>query len=310
MAYHPTPAQQSTKITNRLRKKKIIPSIRSGELYKDCFRTIATKTRIWGLPDPRRMQLKHCEKYLERRSEDVAQSTLDIERRALQFMLEAYGKIDPKNPQLIPAIKSKKAKSPKKTTSKIYTREQIDLIKERLTEPYQLLVDIILSCGLSAREFYTILPLAEREAAYHPETPGKHIGLDGVSYTVKGKYGIVREIKVPPAQAERLEALRLRKPITVVDRKVPYRAHYNVKAGKYLSNAFGKASIRALGWTHGVNALRNVYAENRLVEIQKHGFSRDKAKKIVSLEMGHVAPRVTRHVRARKASIHAIQGVA
>ena len=53
------------------------------------------------------------------------------------------------------------------------------------------------------------------------------------------------------------------------------------------SKAFGAASARALGWSHGAHGLRHSYAQERMAELQASGFDYAAAREIVSQELGH-----------------------
>lgn len=296
-----SPAKQSREITNKLRKHRIIPSIRSGENYKDALKTIATKSEEWGLPRLREYQPEHCVDYLKLRADEVSQSTLNMERLALQYTLQFLGKLSKDGSERIPTIKSNK-RMVKKAGDKIYTRDQVDLIKSRVSTHYQLLIELAATCGLSPVDFFTIRPLNEQPESYHPENEYKHFGQQGRHYSVKGKYGITREVIIPDDLAEQLEALRLETSKKVTDRKVSYTVHYQLSAGSKLSSAFTQASIRALGWSHGISALRSTYTYQRIKELQHHGASFMVAKKAVGYELGNVAPRSRYHRERRKNS--------
>lgn len=286
-----SPAKQANSIINALRKDRTIPSIRSGENYKERLTIIGSKAAEWGLPMLRDMSVLDCIHYLERRSEEVRQATLDTERLALQYTLELMGTLNKtKNERLPTDIKSKLDEI---KTSRAYTRDQVDLVKSRMSEKYRLIVEIKLATGLRTADFYTLRPISEQPPSNRPANAEKFLGRDGLSYTTDSKGGLIREVRIPEHLAEKLERFRLDEPVKVVDRGVSYNKHYDITAGKLLSNAFGQASIRALGWSRGVHGLRHTYAQERMKELQNHGLSYERALETVSQELGHFSPNTT-----------------
>ncbi|MFM5075667.1 site-specific integrase, partial [Aeromonas hydrophila] len=115
---------------------------------------------------------------------------------------------------------------------------------------------------------------------------------DGVIYTVHGKGGLVREVLVPHALAERLEAVHLDAPQAITDRGIYYQSHYDTGGGQRWSNSVSAASERVLGWSTGAHGLRHSYAQERMAELQA-SLSRDAALTTVSQEMGHFRPEIT-----------------
>jgi integrase len=111
--------------------------------------------------------------------------------------------------------------------------------------------------------------------------------MEGVRYTVEGKGGLCREVMITNELANKLEANKLEKTITVYDRGVKYQQHYDIGGGQQWSSSFGKASRRALGWTTGAHGLRHTYAQLRVIAVQMENYSYEEAKLVVSQEMGH-----------------------
>ena len=112
-------------------------------------------------------------------------------------------------------------------------------------------------------------------------------------YTVIGKGGLIREVRLPPYLAQALEQRRLPEPQRLTDRGIHYPQHYDLAGGQRWSNAFSAASQRALGWSRGGHGLRHRYAQERLDELQRTGLSQAQALETVSQEMGHFRPDIT-----------------
>jgi len=108
-----------------------------------------------------------------------------------------------------------------------------------------------------------------------------------------GKGGLVREVLLPRRLAERIEGRRLHRPERTVDRGVRYVQRYDVGGGNAFSASFSRASRIALGASRGAHGLRHAYAQERMRELVQHTEHR-LALAIVSEEMGHLRPDVTR----------------
>ena len=112
-------------------------------------------------------------------------------------------------------------------------------------------------------------------------------------YTVQGKGGLTREIRIPNHVSVQLEEKRLPTPMLIVDRGVNYVSHYNVMGGQSFSNAWSKSSATHYGFSHGAHGLRHSYAQQRMREIQNNGTNYKDALGIVSQELGHFRPDIT-----------------
>lgn len=288
MARFSSPAKQARSIVNELRRDKILPSIRSGQNYLERLTIIGKYSQQMGLPRLRDMTPNDCIIYLERRAQEVKQSTLDSEKLALQYTLQLTGKLD--KSEKLPRINSEVDQA---LRSRFYNKDQIDLIKSHQSEVYRLSIDITYACGLRAADLYTLKPIAEQPPHQRPANTEKFLGREGERYTVVSKGGLIREISLPINIAQRLEEFRLENPIKIVDRGVVHWTTYNIKGGHHLSDAFSKASIRALGWSRGVHGLRHSYAQERMKELQKHGLTYNRALQTVSQEMGHFRHQIT-----------------
>lgn len=214
--------------------------------------------------------------YLEERAEIVAQKTLDLDRQAISAYLGFK----------LGVIKSELTTIKQ---SRAYTHKHIAMVSDAQSAPHALATSIAAAAGLRAQELLTLQPAAERQADKHRHyRDDLFIGMEtGVRYTVEGKGGLCREVMLPSALAEKLEVNRLDSPVTVYDRGVKYQQHYAIGGGQQWSSSFGKASMRALGWTTGAHGLRHTYAQLRVIAVQMENYSFEEAKLVVSQEMGH-----------------------
>lgn len=228
-------------------------------------------------------------RYLEHRGQEVGQKTLDMERQAMQAMMQnVTGKLDAA--ERLPVIKSELDQV---LTSRAYTAEQISLITASQAEQNALSTQIAHAAGLRAHELFTLRPITERSPDKRPALDSKFQGREGRLYTVEGKGGLCREVMLPAALAARLEALRLDAPERVTDRGVHYETHYRINGGQRWSSSVSAASNRSLGWSTGAHGLRHSYAQQRMAELQHGGLTRSQALETVSQEMGHFRPEIT-----------------
>ena len=266
----------------------VIKSVGTVRNYEQSLRVVGTALAKNGerLKD---LTPERAAQYLESRASEVRQKTLDQERQAMQKMLEHVNKnLAPG--QTLPVIKSEVET---KLESRAYTPAQVAAIADRQTERHALATEIAYAAGLRAHELITLRPADERPADERPALPEKFEGRKGVTYTVEGKGGLVREVLIPHDLADRLEERRLDEPRAVVDRGVNYTAHYDIGSGQAWSNSFSGASDRALGWSSGAHGLRHSYAQERMIEVQSLGVTEEYAKEVVSQELGHFRPEIT-----------------
>jgi len=227
--------------------------------------------------------------YLEQRGQAIGQKTLDMERQALQKMMQhVTGQLDEgKRLFVVHSAQSQVLKS------RAYTADQVGRIVQAQSSKNALSTQIAYAGGLRAHELQTLRPVADRGADNRPALASKFQGRDGVHYTVHGKGGLVREVLIPYPLAEQLEQKKLPFPEKIVDRGIYYHRHYALPGGHAWSKSFSAASTRALGWSSGAHGVRHSYAQERLHEVQALGFSRDIALETVSQEMGHFRPDIT-----------------
>jgi integrase len=238
-----------------------------------------------GLKD---LTVERAHQYLTDRSVEVGQKTLDMERQAIQCMMQhVTGKLSAT--EKLDVIKSE---HPQILSSRSYTPEQAKMVSDAQTERNALATEIAHAAGLRAHELHTLQRLEERIPDPRPALEEKFSGRTGERYTVEGKGGLIREVLIPNHLSERLEKRRFEHPQPIVDRGVNYTTHYDINGGNRWSSSFSSASNRALNWSGGAHGLRHSYAQERMDELKKSMLYK-KALEVVSQEMGHFRPEIT-----------------
>ena len=229
--------------------------------------------------------------YLEQRAEQVSQSTLNQERQALQVMMQLVThKLAPD--ARLPVVQSEKQIVEQ---SRAYTQEQIALVVGAQNERNGLATEIAHAAGLRASELLTLQRIEERAPSDRPAREEKFTGrAPGERYTVHGKGGLIREVRLPSELAARLEARRLDTPVRIDDRGVFRDSRYDIAGGHAWSRSFSAASDRVLGWSAGAHGMRHSYAQERYGELQvRQGLSPHDAKETLSQELGHFRAEIT-----------------
>ncbi len=227
--------------------------------------------------------------YLRSRAADLGQKALDGQRLALQKHLVHVRGLLPVGGSL-DIVRSHK---PTRREGRAYARHQIPMVAARQNACNALATLVAYAAGLRAHELLTLARPDERPPDIRPARPEKFDGRPGTDYTVVGKGGLVRLVRIPDDLAARLEERRRDEPVRVTDRDIRYQSHYYVGGGEAWSRSFSRASGSALGWSRGAHGLRHSYAQERMAELQR-GLRYDDALEVVSQELGHFRPGITR----------------
>ena len=266
----------------------IVKSVGTVRNYEQALRNVATHL-AYSQQNLKDLTPDLAKIYLEHRAEQVGQKTLDMERQAIQLMLQhVTHKLEPT--QRLDVIKSEIAQI---LSSRAYTTEQVQAIAALQAPQNALATEIAHSAGLRAHELLTLQRADLRPADDRPALESKFSHRDGVLYTVTGKGGLTREVLIPSNLAEKLEDRRLSVPQQVTDRGIHYQKHYDIGGGRAFSQSFSRASNNALGYSHGAHGLRHSYAQERMDELRSNGLAREVALETVSQEMGHFRADIT-----------------
>ena len=194
----------------------VIKSVGTARNYEQAYRRIIQFLNQNRLGSLRSLTIPIAVKYLDQRSQSVRQSTLNLERQAIQaLMIHVSDKLKPD--QKLPTVKSKVETV---LVGRAYSKEQIELIAGIQSIKNAFATRIAYAPGLRAHELYTLRLASERQADQRPKTTYKFQGREGVRYAVKGKGGLVREVLIPKPLSQQLEVLRLDRPLLITDRKI------------------------------------------------------------------------------------------
>jgi len=298
------PERQAASVMKQLQGRQI-KSVGTVRNYESRLSVIARYVQEHRLGSLRDMTPARALDYLRHRSSTVSQKTLDMERQALQSMMRHVTNQLGEG-ETLEVVKSTATGTSRATRgqpnlgrrlgeeSRLYTRDQVAAITARQAPHNALATEIAHAAGLRAHELLTLQRPHKQAPDERPAHELKFLGIreNSLSYTVHGKGGLTREVRIPLPLARRLEALRLAEPRTVKDRGVNYRQHYDIGGGQPWSKSFGAASNVVLGWSKGAHGLRHGYAQERLAELQRH-LPRKEALEVVSQELGHFRPEIT-----------------
>ncbi len=226
--------------------------------------------------------------YLRSRAADLGQKALDGHRQALQKLLIHVRGSLPEGRKLT-IVRSLR---PTRKVGRAYAPHQVPMVAARQTASNALATLIAHAAGLRAHELLTLARPAEQPPDLRPARPEKFDGRSGTDYTVVGKGGLIRVVRIPDDLAERLEERRLDRPEPVADRGIRYLSRYDIGGGQAWSRSFSRASHNALGWSRGAHGVRHSFAQERMAELQRRLVYRD-ALEVVSQEIGHFRPQIT-----------------
>ena len=287
------PRKQAAEIVKRLQGSRI-RSVGTARNYQERLLQIAARldVALTALPP------EGAVAYLKSRALEVRQKTLDIERQAIQaMMVNVTAQLPPG--ATLPVVKSAASHRAK---PRAYSPAQVRAVAGRQDARNALATEIAYTSGIRAHELLTLArpeeqpPDDRRDRSRLTGTAAegmKFAGRNGVVYTAAGKDGLIRDVLLPHGLADRLEARRRDAPRHVLDRGVRYLQRYNIGGGHAFSASFSRASIEALGKSRGAHGLRYRYAQERMRELMHHA-EYGLALAIVSEEMGHLRPEITR----------------
>lgn len=253
-----------------------IHSFGTARAYTEALSTFTAWLQAERLGDLAGTGRAEALRYLELRSTEVSQPQLDKDRQALQAHLG----------ERLPVLRSEVERI---RGSRLYTSDQLAMVQGHQNARNALATAIVAATGIRAHELLTIRPAVEQPRSSHRVwREDLHAASEGRIYTVTGKGGLIREVMMPAALADRLEAVRLDTPRLVIDRGVRYQSIYAIGGGgQAWSQSFTSASTRALGWSAGGHAIRATWVNARIEQLQAAGYGIDDAKAITTQNCGH-----------------------
>ena len=304
MAKFAKPAKQAASVMKLLQGGHI-RSVSTVRNYEQRLKQITVHLQEHRQGSLRDMTPVRALDYLRQRAETVGQKTLDMERQALQYMMQhVTHQLSPG--QTLEVIKSTAPADPKgklgqptlgrrlSEESRTYTREQVALIASRQSPHNALATEIAHASGLRAHELLTLRRIHHQPPDTRPAHDLKFSGIreNSIAYSVHGKGGLTREVRIRRDLAIRLERTRLPEARSVTDRGVRYQQFYEIGGGQPWSKSFGAAAKAVLGWSKGAHGLRHSYAQERMSTMQRQ-LTREEAKRVVSQEIGHFRSEIT-----------------
>ena len=288
------PEQQAQAVVGRLvnlgalrRNPQRPASVRTVANYRDCLLQIARRIEPEGR-ELRDLTPETAVEYLRSRTADLGQKALDMHRQSLQAMLVHVSRRLPEGERLT-VVRSAK---PRRKGGRAYRPEQIRMVAAAQNARNGLSTLIAHAAGLRSHELLTLARPEEQLPDPRPARPEKFVGRPGQDYTVIGKGGLCRLVRLPDHLADCLEERRREAPVRVTDRGIHYLSRYDIAGGTPWSVSFSGASKRALGWTAGAHGARHAYAQEHMDELQRTLVRAD-ALETVSQELGHFRPQIT-----------------
>ena len=219
-------------------------SVRTVANYRDCLLQVARRIAGDGL-ELRDLTAESAVDYLAGRTGDLGQKALDMHRQALQAMLVHVSRRLPEGERLT-VVRSLK---PGRKGGRAYTPQQVRMVAAAQRERNALSTLLVHAAGLRAHELFTLARPDEQPPDRRPARPEKFAGRPGRDYTVVGKGGLVRLVRVPDHLADRLEAQRRDEPVRVTGPRHPLhlalRRRRRHRLGRQLHR--GRRSARSAG---------------------------------------------------------------
>jgi len=264
------------------KEQGFIVSLGTARDYFSCISCYLEWLDSNDIPVDEQDHRQHMVAYIEECAEIYSQSTLNQHRQALANVFQI------KN---IPQVKALKLRD---YSSRSYTWGEVKEITKYQDDKNSISTLIAYSAGLRAHELVTLrlaseLTRSDRRAWREDLFSGCG---DTVIYVVTGKGGLRRYVALPRFLSIALERSRC-EPTTVVDRGIKYQKIYNINFGQAFSQAFTRASKKALGLSQGAHGLRHSYVKRRIGKLLEVGYSLSDAMLMVSQEVGHFRPLIT-----------------
>lgn len=258
--------------------QKYITSIGTEQTYRHTVTRFFTWLQKLG-KNFKKATHKDGRRYLEFRSTEICQVSLNRDRIALEFLFKNKFKY------YLTRLPEKPAE-PRR-----YSYSQVIQLLMHVSERLQISILICLLAGLRTSELLTIARPEEQVRSDRKWRTDLFIHTsECMAYTVKGKGGLVRTVMLPIWLAAKLEKYRRPKSI----QKRNYGAHlhslYDIPGGSNFSHRFPEAARKIWGFSHGTHGLRGTYAQVRLSTLVMSGLPFETARLIVSQELGHFSP--------------------
>ena len=167
----------------------LIHSIGTKRNYEGALTRFCRWIQQHKFRDLESVSIKNTMRYLEERSTQVGQKTLDLDRQAIQFLLRQTTGAEMR----LDRIKSTFTGGRKLAAeSRAYTFDQVEAVCSQLSPRSALAAQIAFAAGLRAHELISIRPADELQASYPPRSwsPDRFAGREGKRFVVAGKGGL------------------------------------------------------------------------------------------------------------------------
>lgn len=264
-----------------------VSSVRTLNAYRATFERFAEWMKENGYRDGiHRANAHYAIPYLQVRALQISQKALDGERAALRKLTRDE----------IPRVQSThRPARDLANTSRYISRDDVARIAARQDERNALASLLAREGGLRAAELATLRRIEERAPTAARAWDAQRWGgkENWERFTVVGKGGLAREIRLPSALARELDARRI--PETqITDRGVRRESVYDIGSGNSWSKSFQAASMREFGFSLGAHAVRHGFAQDEVRAHIARGADIRDAMLRVSQELGHWRPDVVR----------------
>lgn len=137
-------------------------------------------------------------------------------------------------------------------------------------------------------ELITIANMSSQLPSNRTWHPSKFVGREmDMPFSVHGKGGLVREVRLKPQLAAMLLAHQRPAAARVSHCGAHLKSHFELIGGNTLCRQFSRLSQKHLGFSYGVHGLRYVFAQTRFLDLMCIGHPPGEALKILAQEMGH-----------------------
>ena len=175
MAKFASPGRQAASVMKGL-QGDTLQSVGTVRNYEQSLTRVSEFLQQNRLGDLRSLTPEKAISYLEIRGQEVGQKTVDMERQAIQCMMQnVTQKLAPT--ERLPIVKSEHTQI---LTSRAYTTQQVELIAAAQTEKNALSTQLAYAAGLRAHELLTIARPDEQPTDARPALDEKFSGREGV----------------------------------------------------------------------------------------------------------------------------------
>ena len=217
--------------------------------------------------------------YLDWRANRVRQSTLSLDRQAINMHCR-FIKPLPFAASDIPTVIEDRA----------YTPQQLAYLRSKTTFSIAFSISLAEDAGLRSMELITLAPLDRLSPSHRAWHPSRFQARENdCRFVVRGKGGLIREIRLAPDLAGRLEDLKRPAKTIITHLTGHLPSYYDLTGGNQFCAAFGRLSKRELGFSNGAHGLRHTFAQRRFLDLICSGNDLSDALDILSQEMGHFA---------------------